>query len=333
MNTQLAALEAEILAQTLESDDQVEAFRIAYLGRKNGRITELFKQISDIAPENRKEFGQRINALKTLVQERIDSAQEQVHKSAGSASDIDLSLPGRLPVSGSIHPIRLTMEEMQNFFVSYGFSIAEGPEIEDDWHNFSALNFPPDHPARDMQDTFFIEEETGSGDGVVLRTHTSPVQIRTMENSTPPIRVIAPGRVYRNEAVSYKSFCLFHQVEGLYVAEGVNFAELREILHLFAQHMFGQDVVMRFRPSFFPFTEPSAEVDIQRITSDGSPQWLEILGCGMVDPNVLEAVGIDSEKYTGYAFGMGVERIAMLRYGIDDIRLLYENDIRFLEQF
>ena len=220
-------------------------------------------------------------------------------------------------------------------FESYGFAVAEGPEAEDDWHNFSALNFPPDHPARDMQDTFFIEPPESDHGGILLRTHTSGVQIRVMENQKPPIRVIAPGRVYRNEAISYKSYCLFHQVEGLYVDEGVTMADLKQIIHAFARTLFGEDVKMRFRPSFFPFTEPSAEVDIwwkDDALPDGG-RWMEIMGCGMVDPNVLEGVGIDSEKYTGYAFGMGIERIAMLRYGIDDIRILYENDIRFLEQF
>ena len=220
-------------------------------------------------------------------------------------------------------------------FESYGFDVEEGPEVEDDWHNFTALNFPPDHPARDMQDTFFVEANTGDDDGVVLRTHTSPVQIRVMERDEPPVRVVVPGRVYRNEAISYKSYCLFHQVEGLYVDKGVTMADLKQILHAFAKTLFGDDVRMRFRPSFFPFTEPSAEVDIWWADDNlpGGGRWLEILGCGMVDPNVLKAVDIDPEIYTGYAFGMGVERIAMLRYGIEDIRILYENDVRFLEQF
>ncbi len=228
-----------------------------------------------------------------------------------------------------------TLRLITRVFESYGFTVAEGPEIEDDWHNFSALNFPPDHPARDMQDTFFIEPTDRDHKGILLRTHTSPVQIRIMQNQEPPVRVIVPGRVYRNEAISYKSYCLFHQVEGLYVDEGVTMADLKQILHAFARALFGDDVVMRFRPSFFPFTEPSAEVDIwwKDDSVPGGGRWMEILGCGMVDPNVLDAVGIDSEKNTGYAFGMGVERIAMLRYGIDDIRILYENDVRFLEQF
>ncbi|MCH8123795.1 MAG: phenylalanine--tRNA ligase subunit alpha, partial [Bacteroidetes bacterium] len=249
--------------------------------------------------------------------------------------DIDLSLPGRAPKMGSLHPITQTRHLINRVFESYGFTVEEGPEIEDDWHNFSALNFPADHPARDMQDTFFIEPTDLEHGGIMLRTHTSPVQIRTMKDGEPPFRIIAPGRVYRNESISYKSYCLFHQVEGLFVDEGVTMADLKQILHAFAQAIFGDDVQMRFRPSFFPFTEPSAEVDIwwNDESLPGGGRWLEILGCGMVHPNVLEAVDIDSEKYTGYAFGMGIDRIAMLRYGIDDIRILFENDERFLDQF
>ncbi len=248
---------------------------------------------------------------------------------------VDVTLPGRKPYSGSVHPLTQTLEDITNIFLGFGFGVAEGPEIEDDWHNFTALNFPPDHPARDMQDTFFLRRTDDDEQDVVLRTHTSPVQIRAMQQQAPPLRLIAPGRVYRNEAISYKSFCLFHQVEGLYVDEGVSFADLKQILHLFAQALFGKEVRMRFRPSYFPFTEPSAEVDIWWHDEDHprGGHWLEILGCGMVHPNVLRAVDVDPEQYTGYAFGMGVERIAMLRYGIDDIRLFYENDARFLEQF
>ncbi len=246
-----------------------------------------------------------------------------------------MTCPGRPQPQGSLHPITQALNLILQVFESYGFDVEEGPEIEDDWHNFTALNFPPDHPARDMQDTFFVEPPSGDDGGIVLRTHTSPVQIRVMERDEPPVRVVVPGRVYRNEAISYKSYCLFHQVEGLYVDEGVSMADLKQILHAFARTLFGDDVRMRFRPSFFPFTEPSAEVDIWWADDSlpGGGRWMEILGCGMVDPNVLESVGIDSEKYTGYAFGMGVERIAMLRYGIDDIRILYENDERFLQQF
>ena len=333
-------LKSEIESERIDSEESAEEFRIKYLGRTQGRITDLFKRIKDVEPQDRPAFGQQVNALKQLAEGRLeafDAKQQDGSETAAADRRIDLTLPGRRPVpSGSIHPITSTLEDIKGVFERFGFSVAEGPEIEDDWYNFTALNFPPDHPARDMQDTFFLEPAGPDGEGgVVLRTHTSPVQIRVMQAEKPPIRIIAPGRVYRNEAISYKSFCLFHQVEGLYVDEGVTLADLKHLLHLFAQAIFGDDVRMRFRPSFFPFTEPSAEVDIwwaDDALPDGG-RWLEILGCGMVDPNVFESVDIDPERYTGYAFGMGVERIAMLRYGIDDIRYFYENDIRFLEQF
>lgn len=322
----------EIQSESIDSEESAEEFRIKYLGRKSGRITELFKQMKNVAAAERPQFGQEVNALKQLAEQRLEAFEsQQIGASDGEERRIDLTLPGRPPAPrGSIHPITQTLEEVKRVFERFGFAVAEGPEIETDWYNFTALNFPPDHPARDMQDTFFIEP-----DRIVLRTHTSPVQIRVMEQQPPPVRVIVPGRVYRNEAISYKSFCLFHQVEGLYVDEGVTFADLKHVLHVFAQAVFGEDVKMRFRPSFFPFTEPSAEVDVwweDASLPDGG-RWLEILGCGMVDPNVFESVDVDPERYTGYAFGMGVERIAMLRYGIDDIRVFYENDIRFLEQF
>lgn len=328
----ISELQAEIEAVVLENPAAVEEFRIQYLGRKQGILTNLFDRIKTIPPAERKAFGASVNALKQLAETKLAEAQTllETGKKQAAAQALDLSLPGRLPARGSLHPIRQTMEEIKTIFRSFGFAVAEGPEIEDDWHNFSALNFPPNHPARDMQDTFFLEAPAAENDGILLRTHTSPVQVRVMENQKPPIRVIAPGRVYRNETITYKSFCLFHQVEGLYIDEGVSFADLKQILRMFAEAVFHKGVKMRFRPSFFPFTEPSAEVDIW---SEKGQRWLEILGCGMVDPNVLEASQIDSEKYTGYAFGMGVERIAMLRYGITDIRVLYENDVRFLEQF
>lgn len=334
MSLDLEQLQRQIEAEVLKSADALESFRIQYLGRKSGLITDLFGQIKNIAPENRKEYGANINALKNLAEERIAEAQAKLGSSRKSAgTKLDLTLPGRLPVVGSLHPIRQTQEEIKRIFRSFGFSVEEGPEIETDWYNFTALNFPPNHPARDMQDTFFVEAPSEDDGGILLRTHTSPVQVRIMEHQQPPIRVIVPGRVYRNEAISYKSFCLFHQVEGLYVDENVTFADLKNTLRMFAEAIFGEGVKMRFRPSFFPFTEPSAEVDIWWTNAKGEGKWMEILGCGMVDPNVLDAVGIDSERYTGYAFGMGVERITMLRYGISDIRILYENDMRFLEQF
>ncbi len=332
----VAELAEDVASATLDSHESIDEFRIRYLSKKQGCITQLMKGIPGIPPESRREYGQQINGLKKAVEARIQAAQDALAQAIESAPvDIDLSLPGRIPETGSLHPITQAQREIQRVFESFGFSIAEGPEIEDDWHNFGALNFPPDHPARDMQDTFWLEAPDDAGEGVLLRTHTSPVQIRVLQHQPPPVRVIAPGRVYRNEAISYKSYCLFHQVEGLYVDQGVTMADLKQILHSFAKELFGLDVKMRFRPSFFPFTEPSAEVDIwwKDEALPGGGRWMEILGCGMVDPKVLEAVGVDPERYTGYAFGMGVERIAMLRYNISDIRVLYENDVRFLEQF
>ena len=331
----IEAIEKEIEAASFDTEDDVETFRIAFLGRKSGRITNLFKEIGSVPPAEKKEFGRRVNELKQRAEDRLETARTAKAASAGSRGPaVDLTLPGRKPRRGTLHPLTQTLEDIQSIFERFGFGVAHGPEIEDDWHNFSALNFPPDHPARDMQDTFFIEPPD-SGDGILLRTHTSPVQIRVMQGQAPPVRVIVPGRVYRNESLSYKSFCLFNQVEGLYVDEGVTFADLKQVLHIFSRAMFGSDVKMRFRASFFPFTEPSAEVDIWWPNPDlpGGGRWLEVLGCGMVDPNVLEAVDIDPERYTGYAFGMGVDRLAMLRYDIDDIRILYENDLRFLRQF
>lgn len=319
-------------SESIDSEERAENFRIKYLGRKSGLITDLFKEIRNVEEADRAAFGQQVNALKERAEQRLEEFEAHRRDAATPQKrDVDLTLPGRPPAPrGSIHPLTQTLEDIKRVFARFGFAVAEGPEIESEWYNFTALNFPPDHPARDMQDTFFIEP-----DRVVLRTHTSPVQIRILESEPPPVRVIVPGRVYRNEAISYKSYCLFHQVEGLYVDEGVTFADLKHVLHVFAQALFGSDVRMRFRPSFFPFTEPSAEVDIwwaDDALPDGG-RWLEILGCGMVDPNVFASVDIDAERYTGYAFGMGVERIAMLRYGIDDIRIFYENDARFLDQF
>ena len=339
LDAQIAAVQAEIDTAPLTSADEAEAFRIRFLGRKSGAITDLFAQMGTVPPEQRRALGQQLNALKTRAQERIDEAQAALTASGpAAATDLDLTLPGRVPAPiapGTLHPLTQTLQAIEGIFRGFGFSVARGPEIEDDWHNFTALNFGPEHPARDMQDTFFLEPPPPEGRGVVLRTHTSPVQIRVLENEKPPVRIIAPGRVFRNEAISYKSYCLFHQVEGLVVDEGVTFADLKAMLHTFAEAFFGGDVTMRFRPSFFPFTEPSAEVDIWWAdeTKPGGGQWMEILGCGMVDPNVLENVGIDAERYTGYAFGMGVERMAMLRHDISDIRLFYENDVRFLRQF
>ena len=332
-------LRREIEAETIESEAEAEAFRVAYLGRKRGKVGALFGQIQDLDPEERPAFGQAVNALKEDAQAKLDEARARLEKQQrAEGPDLDLTLPGRPPApAGSLHPLAETLDEVSGIFERFGFSVAEGPEIEDDWHNFGALNFPLDHPARDMQDTFFLEKHEDEGpdkkQDVVLRTHTSPMQIRVMEAGEPPFRVVVPGRVYRNEALSYKSYCLFYQVEGLYVDEGVSMGHLKQTLALFARTFFGEDVRTRFRPSYFPFTEPSAEMDVWWQRSDGGGQWMEILGCGMVHPNVLRSCDVDPERYTGYAFGMGVERMAMLRYGISDIRIFYENDIRFLEQF
>ncbi len=336
MVDQLDDIKDELDQIVIESDDQLEDFRIRYLSKKQGRITDLLKKIPAIDPAERKSFGREVNVLKNRVEEIISEAKTRLESTKRSA-DVpqDLTLPGTPVRVGTLHPITQTRNQIIEIFERYGFTVADGPEIEDDWHNFTALNFPPEHPARDMQDTVFIEPPGKDSDGILLRTHTSPVQVRVLKETPPPVRVIVPGRVYRNEAISFKSYCLFHQVEGLYVDEGVSIADLKHLLQMFARSIFGDDVVMRFRPSFFPFTEPSAELDIWWVDAElpGGGRWLEILGSGMVDPNVLENLNIDSEKYTGYAFGMGIERIAMLKHGIKDIRLLYENDARFLSQF
>ena len=335
MSDKIDELRNQIEAESIESNDEAEEFRIKYLGRNQGAIPALFDQIGDLPPEERPEFGKRVNALKDRAQERLDEATARLKREEQAGGpDIDLTLPGRRGFRGSTHPLTQTLDEILRILRGLGFSTYEGPEIETDWHNFTALNFPPDHPARDMQDTFFLKDAP-TEEPTVLRTHTSPGQIRIMENHAPPIRVAVPGRVYRNEALSYKSFCLFHQVELLYVDEGVTMAQLKQALYSLARALFGEDVTLRFRPSYFPFTEPSAEVDVWWDDDDAEDggQWMEILGCGMVHPNVFDAVDVDPERYTGYAVGMGVERMAMLRHGIDDIRIFYENDARFLDQF
>ena len=332
--------EAKQLRQNMDAADldgavATEAFRVRYLGQRNGQITHLFKRIPSLPKSARKTAGLTLNELRKEAQHRLDAAQSATRTEDAAGEDtLDLTLPGRRqrPV-GSVHPLTHALRSITDIFERIGFSVAEGPEIEDDWHNFSALNFPPDHPARDMQDTLFLRTPGAEDGGAMLRTHTSPVQIRSMLAGKPPFRLIAPGRVYRNETITYKSYCLFHQVEGLVVDEGITMADLKYVLHTFARAFFGEDVKLRYRPSYFPFTEPSAELDVWWDLPGGGGRWMEILGSGMVHPNVLEAVGIDSERYTGYAFGMGVERPAMLHYGIEDIRILYENDIRFLAQF
>jgi phenylalanyl-tRNA synthetase alpha chain len=318
-----------------ETAQHLEEFRIRILGKK-GELTEIFEEFKNVASEQKKEIGKILNEVKTLIQEKLKS-QKALFDSADTGQNIaDKTLPANADSSGSRHPISLTKNEILEIFTRLGFTVADGPEIEDDWHVFSALNFPPDHPARDMQDTFFIEQNPD----ILLRTHTSSIQVRTMERQKPPIRVVCPGRVFRNEAISARAHCIFHQVEGLYIDKNVSFADMKQTLLYFAREMFGENTEIRLRPSFFPFTEPSAEMDVSCRICGGKgcnickhTGWLEVLGCGIVDPNVLEACGIDSKEYTGFAFGMGVERLAMLKWQIKDLRLYFENDVRFLEQF
>jgi len=339
MQNKIRELISEVEAFSATTKEHVESFRLKYLSKK-GVLTDLFAEMKNIEPSLRKEFGQLVNELKTKAEEKLNSFAEVIEAASGTGKEqaIDLTLPPEPRSLGSRHPISITRKRIIEIFSRIGFTVADGPEIEDDWHNFSALNFPENHPARDMQDTFFVE--SGSQEGMALRTHTSSVQVRIMETTPPPIRILAPGRVYRNEAISARAHCFFHQVEGLYVDEGVSFADLKQTLLYFAKEMFAADTKIRLRPSYFPFTEPSAEMDISCNICGGKgcnvckyTGWVEILGCGMVDPNVLENCKIDSKKYTGYAFGMGIERIAMLKYQVKDLRLFSENDMRFLKQF
>jgi len=335
----IGEIEREALAAIEAADDPgaLEEVRVRYLGKK-GLVTAQLKQLGSLPAEQRREAGQAINVVKNSVQEALEARrrdlEEQALEHRLSTEALDVTLPGRGEMSGGLHPVTRTMERMEELFRRAGFEVAEGPEIEDDYHNFEALNIPPEHPARAMHDTFYVQNQSR-----LLRTHTSPVQIRAMEKGEPPIRLIAPGRVYRCDSDRTHS-PMFHQVEGLYVGENVSFADLKGDIYEFLSLFFERRLELRFRPSYFPFTEPSAEVDIQCVMCDGGgcpvcsrSGWLEVLGCGMVHPNVLRAVNIDSERYTGYAFGMGVERLAMLRYGVDDLRLFFENDLRFLRQF
>ena len=336
MQERIQQLTAELQALTAHSEQEVEDLRIKYISKK-GLVSQLFDEFKTVPNEEKKQVGQLLNALKTLATDKINELRASL--TAGGADEalgIDWSRTAYPTPLGSRHPLTIVQQEICAIFARLGFSIAEGPEIEDDWHVFSALNFAEDHPARDMQDTFFVRNVPGT----LLRTHTSSVQTRTMLETEPPIRVICPGRVYRNEAISYRAHCFFHQVEALYVDQKVSFADLKQVLLYFAQEMFGTDTKIRLRPSYFPFTEPSAEMDISCNICGGKgcnfckhTGWVEILGCGMVDPNVLENCGIDSKKYSGYALGMGVERITNLKYRVSDLRLFSENDVRFLEQF
>lgn len=313
----------------------LEELRIKYLSKK-GVINGLMGEFRDVAPESKREIGMKLNELKTALQDKLNELREDLATKEDDHSDLDLTRTPYPIAMGTRHPLSIVKNEIIDIFSRLGFSIADGPEVEDDWHVFSSLNFPEDHPARDMQDTFFVEQHPD----IVLRTHTSSVQSRVMENSKPPIRVLCPGRVYRNEAISARAHCFFHQVEGLYIDKDVSFTDLKQVLLTFAREMFGPDTKIRLRPSYFPFTEPSAEMDISCNICGGKgcafckqTGWVEILGCGMVDPNVLEANGIDSKVYKGYAFGMGVERITNLKYQVKDLRLFSENDVRFLDEF
>ncbi len=336
MKDKISDLLKEIEQFKIDSNDLLEEFRLKYLSKK-GSINSLFNDFKNVDPSEKKEVGQLINNLKQAAQNKFNSIKESISlvQLSSSLTEDFTKTPDPLNI-GSRHPISEVRREIIEIFAKLGFSVAEGPEIEDDWHVFSGLNFPEEHPARDMQDTFFIEKNPD----VLLRTHTSSVQVRTMENNRPPIRQIFPGRVFRNEAISARSHCIFHQIEGLYIDTDVSFADLKQTLLQFAKEFFGPDTEIRLRPSFFPFTEPSAEMDVSCSICGGKgcnvckyTGFLEILGCGMVDPNVLESANIDSTKYTGFAFGMGIERIAMLKYQIKDIRYFFENDIRFLKQF
>ena len=339
MQENLTQYTEEIRAFQPKNADELEAFRIKFLGSK-GIIKDIFDEFKSVSPEEKRTLGKVLNEFKVLAEQTYQSLKENIESGAQTQNaKIDMSLPGEGFEIGSRHPLSLVRKEIIEIFKKLGFVVAEGPEIEDDWHNFSALNFPPEHPARDMQDTFFIKKDAENGD-IALRTHTSSVQVRMMENGKPPSRALMPGRVYRNEAISARAHCFFHQVEGLYVDENVSFADLKQTLFYFVQELFGEGTKVRFRPSYFPFTEPSAEMDISCSICKGSgcqmckqSGWVEILGCGMVDPNVLENCGIDGTKFTGFAFGMGIERITNLKYQIRDLRLFSENDIRFLKQF
>lgn len=335
LTDKIQSLLGEVADLQAADEKALEELRIKYLSKK-GVINGLMGEFRDVAPESKREIGMKLNELKTALQDKLNELREGLATKEDDHSDLDLTRTPYPIAMGTRHPLSIVKNEIIDIFSRLGFSIADGPEVEDDWHVFSSLNFPEDHPARDMQDTFFVEQHPD----IVLRTHTSSVQSRVMENSKPPIRVLCPGRVYRNEAISARAHCFFHQVEGLYIDKDVSFTDLKQVLLTFAREMFGPDTKIRLRPSYFPFTEPSAEMDISCNICGGKgcafckqTGWVEILGCGMVDPNVLEANGIDSKVYKGYAFGMGVERITNLKYQVKDLRLFSENDVRFLDEF
>jgi phenylalanyl-tRNA synthetase alpha chain len=342
MLNKITELQKEIISLKIDDPDQLEKYRIKYLGKK-GVLSQLFEDFRSVPPDQKKDVGIKLNILKLEIQEKYNSLKEKLSVKDDISSLNDLTRPPIAFSSGSRHPISIVRKEIIDIFSRIGFVVSEGPEIEDDDHVFTRLNFAPDHPARDMQDTFYISrisEEDSDPDDILLRTHTSSVQVRVMQHQKPPIRTISPGRVFRNEAISSRAHCIFHQVEGLYIDENVSFADLRQTLLYFAREAFGQETDIRLRPSYFPFTEPSAEMDVSCKICGGKgcnvckyTGWLEVLGCGMVHPNVLDACNIDSLKYTGFAFGMGIERVAMLKYSVNDLRLYFENDIRFLDQF
>ncbi|MBQ8720798.1 MAG: phenylalanine--tRNA ligase subunit alpha [Paludibacteraceae bacterium] len=335
MKQKIEQLHQVVNSWNATSNEELEAIRIKYLSKK-GEISELFNQFREVPNEQKREIGQLLNHLRDTAQNRLNELKATLEAQRQEADKLDLTRTAEPIALGTRHPLSLVKNEIIEIFSRIGFTVAEGPEIEDDWHVFESLNFPPEHPARDMQDTFFIEQHPD----ILLRTHTSSIETRVMTKQQPPIRILAPGRVYRNEAISYRAHCFFHQVEGLYVDKNVSFADLKQALLYFAREMFGEDTKIRLRPSYFPFTEPSAEMDISCNICGGKgcpfckhTGWVEILGCGMTDPNVLEACGIDSKVYSGYAFGMGVERITNLKYQVKDLRMFSENDVRFLEQF
>mgnify|MGYP006315381007 CR=1 FL=1 len=340
MIAKIEQLLQEVEALTASNAEELEALRIKYLSKK-GAINELMADFRNVPAEQKKEVGMKVNELKNKAQEKINALKEQFENQDNGCDDLDLTRSAYPAKLGTRHPLTIVKNEIIDIFARLGFSIADGPEVEDDWHVFSSMNFAEDHPARDMQDTFFIESgETNVANNIILRTHTSSVQSRVMEHTQPPIRIICPGRVYRNEAISYRAHAFFHQVEALYVDKNVSFTDLKQVLLLFAQEMFGPETKIRLRPSYFPFTEPSAEMDISCNICGGKgcpfckgTGWVEILGCGMVDPNVLELNGIDSKVYSGYALGMGIERITNLKYRVNDLRLFSENDTRFLKEF
>ncbi|HNR41296.1 MAG TPA: phenylalanine--tRNA ligase subunit alpha [Bacteroidales bacterium] len=342
MLDKIKKLHSEITSLKINTRQELESYRLKYLSKK-GIISSLFEEFRNIPNTIKKETGQRLNELKQTAQAKFDSLKSSLNTSEETRRDVDTTKPSYSFVSGSRHPISIVRREIIDIFSRIGFIVSEGPEIEDDDHVFTKLNFAPEHPARDMQDTFYISrisaEDSNPGD-ILLRTHTSSVQVRVMQSMKPPIRTISPGRVFRNEAISARAHCIFHQVEGLYIDENVSFSDLKQTLYYFAHELFGKETRIRFRPSYFPFTEPSAEMDLSCLICGGkgckvckNTGWLEVLGCGMVHPNVLEACSIDSRKYTGFAFGMGIERAAMLKYQINDLRLYFENDLRFLSQF